>query len=124
MDEKNASQLSSGIVFFGSILVTKKVGGSSSANRVNNILNNASKGRGFYGLGKASSNEANIAGAKWVGKGYRISKDGKAWISSDGLRQYRLPSYKKNLQKTQANFESRNQNRGNWDNNGHLDICK
>ena len=122
MDEKNASNISSGIGLIGSILVTKKVCSSSSANRINSVLKNASKGRGMYGLGEASSYEANIAGAKWVGKGYRISKDGKAWISSDGLRQYRLPSYKKSLKKTQANFESRSRNTETWKNNGHLDI--
>lgn len=38
--------------------------------------------------------EANIAGAKWVGKGYRLSSDGKAWISADGSRRYRPPVYK------------------------------
>ena len=124
MDEQNASQLSSGIVLIGSILVSKRACSSSSASRINNVLKNASKGNGFYGLGEASAYEANIAGAKWVGKGYRVSSDGKAWISSDGLRQYRLPSYKKNLNKTQANFESRGKNSGKWENNGHLDIRK
>ena len=90
--------------------------------QANSILTNARNGRGCFGLGSASYAEANLAGAKWVGENYRVSSNGKMWISADGLRQYRLPSYKPKLKKYQANFESRNTNGGEWINNGHLDV--
>ena len=90
--------------------------------RANSILTNARNGRGCFGLGSASCAEANLAGAKWVGENYRVSSNGRMWISADGLRQYRLPSYKPKLKKYQANFESRNTNGGEWINNGHLDV--
>ena len=73
-------------------------------------------------LSENGVSEAIEAGKKWVGNGYRISSDKKAWISADGKRQFRPPSYKPRLGKTQANFESRTINRGMWENNGHLDI--
>jgi hypothetical protein len=43
-------------------------------------------------------------------------------LSADGLRQFRPPSYKPRLGKTQANFEARRVNKGRWQSNGHLDI--
>ncbi len=90
--------------------------------QANSILTNARNGRGCFGLGSASYAEANLAGAKWVGENYRVSSNGRMWISADGLRQYRLPSYKPKLKKYQANFESRNTDSGEWTNNGHLDV--
>jgi filamentous hemagglutinin len=59
-----------------------------------------------------------------VGNGYRVSSNGTAWISADGMRQYRPPSIKGRLGKTQANFESKfkGQTWSNWPSNGHLDI--
>ena len=66
--------------------------------------------------------EANLAGAKWVGKGARLSSSGTAWISADGTRQYRPPTVKKKSGRYQANFESRSGNTGPWENNEHLDI--
>lgn len=50
------------------------------------------------------------------------ASDGKTMISADGLRQFRPPSFKPKLGKTQANFEWRNVNQGQWQGNGHLDI--
>ena len=90
--------------------------------QANSILTNARNGRGCFELGSASYAEANMAGAKWVGENYWVSSNGRMWISADGLRQYRLPSYKPKLKKYQANFESRNTNGGKWINNGHLDV--
>jgi len=60
----------------------------------------------------------------WVGKGYRISSDGTALISADGMKQFRLPSFKERLGKTQANFERKleGQTWNTWPSNGHLDI--
>jgi len=57
-----------------------------------------------------------------VGKGYKIASDGKTLISADKLRQFRPPSYKPFLDKTQANFEWRNPGQKQWQGNGHLDI--
>ena len=62
------------------------------------------------------------AGYKWVGTGYRVASDGKTLVSSDGLRTFRPPSYKPQLRKVQANFESRATNSGPMQSNGHLDI--
>ena len=90
--------------------------------QTNIILSGASRGKGNFGLGSATATEANIAGVKWVGKGFRISSDVKALISADGTRQYRFPTYKPNQGKIQANFESRSNKSGKWTNNGHLDI--
>lgn len=50
------------------------------------------------------------------------ASNGKALVSADGLRQWRPPSYKRNLGKWQSNFESRLLPRGQWQGNGHLDI--
>jgi filamentous hemagglutinin len=52
----------------------------------------------------------------------KLASDGKTMISSDGLRQFRQPSYKPKLDKTQANFEWRKTDYGKWQSNGHLDI--
>jgi filamentous hemagglutinin len=57
-----------------------------------------------------------------VGDGFTVASDGKTLVSADGLRQYRPPSYKPNLDMWQANFEQRLIPRGTWQGNGHLDI--
>lgn len=85
------------------------------------ILRDAAKGKGNFGLGSGTSAEAGAAGRAWVGDGYTVASDGKTLISSDGLRQFRPPSYKPNLDKWQANFEERF-GPGQWQSNGHLDI--
>jgi filamentous hemagglutinin len=83
-------------------------------------------GKGNFGLGQATSIEANSLGEAWVGPGYRVSSDGSAWVSSDGLRVYRLPSEKPNSPYAstgvQANFESKLAPGGRPISNGHLDI--
>jgi hypothetical protein len=54
-----------------------------------------------------------LIGKAWVGEDFRLASDGKTMISSDGLRQYRPPSFKPNLPAQyggpgyQANFEWR-----------------
>lgn len=89
---------------------------------ISGILRDASASKGNFGLGSATEAIANAAGEAWVGPGYRVSSGGKAWVSADGLRQYRPPSNKPNLSKVQANFESRFDASGRWQTNGHLDI--
>ena len=100
-----------------------KVGNDNWA-KISGILRDAVRGKGNFGLGSATITEAEKAGLAWVGTGYKIASDGKTMISSNGLRQYRPPSYKPKLGRTQANFEWRNINEGRWQGNGHLDIIK
>ncbi len=90
--------------------------------RTSRIVRLASEGKGNFGVGQGSRADADAAGKDWVGPDYRLSSDRKAWISKDGLRQYRPPSLKKGPGVTQANFQSRMKPSGNWLNNGHLDI--
>ena len=86
------------------------------------ILRDAARGRGNFGLGSATADDAARLGEAWVGKGHTVASDGKTLISADGLRQYRPPTYKPNLGRTQSNFEWRPVPRGAWGSNGHLDI--
>ncbi|MGJ8734070.1 MAG: DUF6443 domain-containing protein [Cellulophaga sp.] len=97
---------------------------SSQLARYSGILRDAAKLKGNFGLGRGTASEALELGKAWVGKGYRVSGNGKAWISSDGLRQFRPPTYKSKLGIDQANFQWRNINRGGWQGNGHLDVFK
>ena len=86
------------------------------------VLRDAIKGKGNFGLGSGTRAEAIELGKAWVGENYKVASDGKTMISSNGLRQFRPPSLKPRLGKTQANFEWRNVNKGQWQGNGHLDI--
>lgn len=86
------------------------------------IVRDAAKGKGNFGLGSGTASQAERAGQSWVGDGFSVASDGKTLISRDGLRQWRPPSYKPNLDKWQSNFESRLVPRGQWQGNGHLDI--
>ncbi|MFN9339822.1 MAG: hypothetical protein ACK6BZ_10065, partial [Candidatus Kapaibacterium sp.] len=90
--------------------------------KISGIVRDAAKGKGNFGLGTGTLDEAMTAGKSWVGDGFNIASDGKTMISADGLRQFRPPSFKPKLGKTQANFEWRNVNQGQWQGNGHLDI--
>jgi hypothetical protein len=88
------------------------------------ILRSAAAGKGNFGLGSATAEDAESLGRSWVGDGYRVASDGKTLISQDGLRQFRPPSYKPNLGIYQANFEQRipEQVSRQWFSNGHLNI--
>ena len=97
-------------------------GGGDDWAEVSGIVRDAAKGKGNFGLGSGTASQAERAGQAWVGDGYTIASDGKAWVSSNGLRQWRPPSYKPNLDMWQSNFESRLVPRGQWQSNGHLDI--
>jgi len=96
-------------------------GASGLANEIG-IMRAAAEGKGNFGLGSASASDAMRLGRSWVGDGYEVASNGKTLISSDGLRQFRPPSLKPNLNKTQANFEQRWEPSGQWQGNGHLDI--
>ncbi|MCE0461111.1 two-partner secretion domain-containing protein [Pseudomonas uvaldensis] len=87
-------------------------------------LTEATKGKGNFGIGSGTREQADVMGKAWVGNGYKVASDGKTLISQDGLRQYRPPTYKPNRQETQANFEQRfpGQETKRWQSNAHLDI--
>jgi RHS repeat-associated protein len=93
--------------------------------RISGIVRAATRGKGNHGLGSGTRQQAEIAGKAWVGSGYRVvtEKSGvQIYISKDGLRQYRTPSYKPNWDNYQANFEWRLRPSGQWQGNGHLHI--
>jgi RHS repeat-associated protein len=89
---------------------------------ISGILRGAAAGKGNFGLGTGTAAQAQTAGQSWVGRGARLASDGKTWLSQDGLRQWRPPSFKPKLGKWQSNFESRWEPMGRWQTNGHLDI--
>lgn len=89
------------------------------------ILRDAATGKGNFGLGKATAEQADNLGKAWVGDGYRIASDGKSLVSADGLRVYRPPSPKSSpyaTTGTQANFERKIEVGGRPISNGHLNI--
>lgn len=86
------------------------------------IVRAAENGTGNFGLGEATKAQANSAGERYVKGDYTISSDGVAWVSKDRLRQYRPPTFKPRLGRSQANFQSRSGTSGPWENNGHLEI--
>nr|WP_233284489.1 hemagglutinin repeat-containing protein [Agrobacterium tumefaciens] len=90
------------------------------------MLRNAQTGKGNFGIGSGTREQAQAMGEAWVGAGYKTASDGKTLISADGLKQYRPPSSKPNSPLastgTQANFERREFPNGSWTHNGHLDV--
>jgi len=88
------------------------------------ILRAAARGKGNFGLGSATSQDADVLGRAWVGENYTVASDGRTLVSESGLRQYRPPSYKPNLGRYQANFEQRfeGQLTRGWQSNGHLNV--
>jgi hypothetical protein len=90
--------------------------------RLSGLLQKAQAGRGNFGVGQASAEEAQAAGRAWVGDGYRVASDGKTLVSADGLRAFRPPSFKPKLGIVQANFEQRAVPSGPWSSNGHVDV--
>jgi RHS repeat-associated protein len=90
--------------------------------QLSGVLRDAAKGKGNFGLGSATQEQAIATGRAWVGDNATLASDGKTWVSQDLLRQFRPPSYKPNLDLWQANFEWRVVPRGAWLGNGHLDI--
>ncbi|MFF3225009.1 hypothetical protein ACFYV7_19610 [Nocardia suismassiliense] len=89
---------------------------------ISGMLRDAAKGKGNFGIGSGTAEEAEAAGRAWVGPNATLASDGKTLVSEDGLRQFRPPSFKPNLGRYQANFEWRNVANGRWQGNGHLDV--
>lgn len=90
---------------------------------VSGILRDAVRvGTGNAGVGSATPSEALLAGKAWIGENFRVASDSKCWISADGLRQFRIPTFKPNQNKWQANLEERTTPSGRWQANAHIDI--
>jgi RHS repeat-associated protein len=87
------------------------------------MLRDAGTMKGDFGLGSATWWDSNRLGEAWVGQDYRVTSDGFL-ESADGLRLYRQPDFKPRLERWQSNFMSRYEPRGQWQNNGHLDILR
>lgn len=88
------------------------------------FLTTVGRGSGNFGLGSATASDAATLGRAFVGPNARLASDGLTLVSSDGLRQYRPPTFKPNLGIVQANFESRKGPNGPWLDNGHLDVIQ
>jgi filamentous hemagglutinin len=95
-----------------------------SWNEAAGMLQDAATGKGNFGIGSATAEDANALGKAWVGDDATLSSDGRALISKNGLRQYRFPSYKPKLGKTQANLEQRGPGSTQWTSNAHIDILE
>jgi hypothetical protein len=74
-----------------------------------------------FGLGSATQEQSDAVGQAWVGGNARLTSEGKSFMSEDGVRQYRRPSYKARLGMVQSNLESRPVPHDAWQTNGHLD---
>lgn len=98
--------------------------GTSDWTKLSGQLTEATKGKGNFGIGSGTREQADVMGKARVGDGYQVASDGKTLVSLDGLRQYRPPTYKPFQQETQANFERRfpGQETKRWQSNAHLDI--
>lgn len=120
--EVGTAEAGSEVLGDGSTAIAADAGGDLG-NEIG-ILRDASKGKGNFGLGNATKDEADKIGKAWVGDDHIVAKDGKTLISKDGLRQYRPPTNKPRLGKAQANLERRieNQKTKQWFGNGHIDI--
>jgi len=94
--------------------------------KLSGMLRAAAQGKGDFGIGTATLDQADALGKAWVGPGYRVSsRDPGILISEKGLRQYRPPSFKPaGPTAFQANLQSRLQDKGPWQNNAHVDILQ
>lgn len=86
------------------------------------MLREAASRKGDFGIGSATRAQAEAAGRAWVGPRARLSRDGRALVSEDGLRIYRPPKFKPDLGKMQANFQQKASPGGQPISNAHLDI--
>ncbi len=90
--------------------------------QLSGALRQAARGKGNFGIGSATVEQAEAMGRAWVGEGATLASDGKTLTSANGLRQYRPPSYKPKLGRHQANLEGRSEPAGQWQSNAHVDI--
>ena len=118
-----------GLAALSSRLATTRVAGRAGTQaaddafaRASGMLRDAAKGKGNFGIGSAARSEADDIGRAWVGPNPRVASDGRTLIGRDGLRQYRPPSYKPALDRSQANLEGRLPGQTQWQSNAHIDI--
>ena len=81
--------------------------------------------KGLYGIGEGTAEDAKRLGEAWVGRGAVPTSDGKGMKSSDGMRVYRPPTFKPQLNKMQANYQQNYVNAAGRTvelSNGHMDI--
>lgn len=97
-----------------------RAGGDWAA--LSGMLRGAASGKGNFGVGSATMEQAQAAGKAWVGEGATLASDGKTLVSADKLRQYRPPTFKPDLGRVQANLEWRPRPAGEWQGNAHVDI--
>lgn len=57
---------------------------------ISGILRDALKGKGNYGLGSGTYDEAMQAGKSWVGYGFTISSNGSACVSLPDIRPIKI----------------------------------
>ncbi len=95
------------------------------------ILRQATTLKGNFGIGSGTVGDAQRLGQAFVGKGARLSSDGRSLVSVDGLRVFRPPSLKPNspyaTTGVQANFVRLQAVPGRGPiiiSNGHLDIVQ
>ena len=92
--------------------------------QLNGMLRSAAAGKGNFGLGAATAEQTQALGQAWVGPSASWSSSGKAMVSQDLLRQWRSPTWKPNMSMYQSNLEWRNEPRGPWQGNGHIDVLE
>ena len=96
--------------------------------KMSGMLRDAAKGKGNFGIGPDTREQADAMGKAWVGEDAVLASDGKTLVSKDRLRQYRPPTLKPNSKHaptgTQANFEQRFevQRSKEWQSNTHMDV--
>ncbi|WP_018353078.1 LamG-like jellyroll fold domain-containing protein [Longispora albida] len=98
-------------------------GAAVMAYRASRIVKAARATQGMSGGIRATRAVSKLAGKKWVQRGATktvADKGGTRLLSSDKLRQYRSPEYKKKLGTWQSNFESRPTGKGKMVNNYHV----
>lgn len=77
---------------------------------------------GMWRADRMTAAEAELVGKAWVGPGATLSTNGRAWLSRDGLRQYRPASLKVRKGIWEANIQRRDVPTGDWPHNGHIKI--
>lgn len=87
------------------------------------MLREAGAKIGNFSVGGVDSlAEANALGKAWVGPGYRVSDSGRAWLSVDGTKIYRPPTFKPQWGEQQANFMRINTESGRAISNAHMTV--
>jgi hypothetical protein len=82
--------------------------------------------KGDTRMGIATRADSYALAKDFLGSGYRGTRDGKGWVSADGLRVYRFPKSKNSQYAdtgVQSNFQVKTAPNGQSYVNGHLNIA-